>query len=102
MLVAAPGRFSITNDCPVRSDSHCPISRAVTSVEPPGAKPTTSRTGRAGYACACARAGRMRAATSAVLATRKLLRFIQLLLQLSRPSRLLRPPLPLQGERVGV
>ena len=28
--------FSITNDCPSFSDSHCPISLAVRSAEPPG------------------------------------------------------------------
>jgi hypothetical protein len=37
MLVATPGRFSITTDCLSRSDSHWPIRRAVMSVAPPGA-----------------------------------------------------------------
>src|SRR6516165_10830958 len=52
MLVAAPVRFSTTNDWPNRSDSHCAIRRATTSAGPPAAKPTMMRTGRVGYACA--------------------------------------------------
>src|SRR5271169_2209009 len=36
MLVAAPGRFSTKNCCPVRSDSHCAINRPAKSA---GAKP---------------------------------------------------------------
>jgi hypothetical protein len=31
-----------------RSDSHCPIRRAVMSLPPPAAKPTMMRTGRVG------------------------------------------------------
>src|SRR5262245_24394048 len=54
MLLAAPTRFSTTNCWPSRSDSHCAISRVARSPPPPGAKPTTKRTGRVGYACALA------------------------------------------------
>src|SRR5215472_17079922 len=35
-LLAAPGRFSMTNCWPSRSDSHCPIRRAMMSVPPAG------------------------------------------------------------------
>src|SRR5262245_1218716 len=31
ILVPVPGRFSMTNGWPIRSDSHCPISRATMS-----------------------------------------------------------------------
>src|ERR1700730_8055516 len=48
ILVPAPGRFSITNGWPRRSDSHCPISRATMSYPPPAAKPTMMCTGRDG------------------------------------------------------
>jgi hypothetical protein len=47
-LPAAPDRFSTTNGCPSRSDSHCAISRAMMSGEPPAATVTIKRTGRAG------------------------------------------------------
>src|ERR1700726_3463034 len=52
MLPPAPGRFSTTMGWPRRTDSHWPIKRATTSTEPPGAKPTTTRTGRDGYVSA--------------------------------------------------
>jgi hypothetical protein len=45
-------RLSTMNCWPVRSDSHCPMSRALMSFGPPAAKPTTMRTGRDGYVCA--------------------------------------------------
>ena len=37
MLLPAPGRFSMMNGWPSRSDSHCPIRRATMSVGPPAA-----------------------------------------------------------------
>src|SRR6516162_8736121 len=48
IVVDAPGRFSITNCWPRRSERHCPFRRAAMSVVPAGAKPTMMRTGRAG------------------------------------------------------
>ena len=48
MVLPAPGRFSMTSCWPSRSDNHCPMSRAVMSVPPPGGNPTTKRTGRVG------------------------------------------------------
>ncbi len=48
----APGRLSTTTGWPVRSSTCRPISRAVMSPEPPGAKGTMMRTGRVGQACA--------------------------------------------------
>ena len=48
ILLPAPGRFSMMNCWPSRSDSHCPIRRAMMSVAPAGGKPTMMRTGRAG------------------------------------------------------
>src|SRR6516162_7885705 len=36
ILLLAPGRFSMTNDWPSRSDSHWPIRRATISNPPPG------------------------------------------------------------------
>jgi hypothetical protein len=44
----APGRFSITNCWPTRSDNYWPIKRAKMSVPPAGAKGTIKRTGRLG------------------------------------------------------
>jgi hypothetical protein len=52
------------NCCPSRSDSHCPTSRAMASIPPPGGKPTTIRTGRDGYACAPAIRGTAGSAAS--------------------------------------
>src|SRR5205823_9321012 len=51
ILPPAPGRFSITNDWPRRSDSHCPIRRATTSDPPAAANPVSRCTGLFGYAC---------------------------------------------------
>src|SRR5712691_909363 len=48
MLPPAPGRFSMMNCWPKRSDSHCAIRRAAMSGAPPAANPTKMRTGRAG------------------------------------------------------
>jgi hypothetical protein len=44
----APGRLSMTNGWPRRSDSHCAIGRARMSLVLPAGKVTTIRTGRAG------------------------------------------------------
>ena len=61
----APARFSTTNGRPMLSVSFCANRRACMSVAPPGARPTTTRTGRAGYAsCAGAAAGRSAAANA--------------------------------------
>jgi hypothetical protein len=57
ILPPAPGRFSMTNRCPRRSDSHWPMRRASTSMAWPAANPTNGCTGRTGYACAHARGG---------------------------------------------
>ncbi len=48
MLPEAPVRFSTTTGWAQRSPSFCATRRAMMSVPPPGAKPTTMRTGRAG------------------------------------------------------
>ena len=48
ILLAAPGRLSTMNCWPSRSDSHCPIRRAMMSIWPPAGKPTRIRTGRDG------------------------------------------------------
>src|SRR6516162_3500847 len=47
-LALAPGRFSMMNCWPSRSDSPCAMRRAIMSVVPPAEKPTMIRTGRAG------------------------------------------------------
>src|SRR3712207_2104014 len=55
----APARFSTTKGWPVRACSRSASGRATTSLEPPGGKGTTSRTGREGQgddAAGCARA----------------------------------------------
>src|SRR5258706_15445568 len=49
------------NDCPNTSENFCVMIRATLSVPPPGASPTSTRTGRSGYDWAPA------AATSAAL-----------------------------------
>ena len=49
MLPEAPSLFSTTTGWPQRSVSFCAISRAMMSVPPPGAKPTTILTGFVGY-----------------------------------------------------
>ena len=48
ILLPAPGRFSMRNGWPRRSDSHCPIGRATISNPPPAGAPTIRRTGRDG------------------------------------------------------
>src|SRR3984957_8702555 len=67
MLVAAPGRFSTMNGCPVRSLSHWPIRRATMSLPPAGAYPTTHFTGRLGYPWADAMRDRARSAAAPVV-----------------------------------
>ena len=52
MFVPAPGLFSTTTGCPIRSVRASPTNRAMVSVDPPGAKPTSNRIGRDGKACA--------------------------------------------------
>jgi len=51
MLPEAPSLFSTTIGWFQRSPSLCARSREMMSVPPPGAKPTTMRTGFAGYGC---------------------------------------------------
>jgi hypothetical protein len=41
----APGRFSTRNGLPVCTPSSCAVSRPITSVVPPGGKPTRIFTG---------------------------------------------------------
>ena len=48
ILALAPGRFSITNGCARRSESHWPSKRATISGEPPAGTVTTTCTGRVG------------------------------------------------------
>src|SRR5687767_12599914 len=57
MLEPAPGLLSTTIDWPRLRDSGSPITRETRSAAPPGAKPSTSLTGRVGQACASASAG---------------------------------------------
>jgi hypothetical protein len=58
IVLPAPGVFSITTGWPSLRDSGSDRMRATTSMTPPAAKGTTTRTGREGYgACARARAG---------------------------------------------
>src|SRR5688572_26593179 len=47
-MPAAPERFSITTDWPRSAAMAWASMRAMRSAVPPGAKPTTSRTGRSG------------------------------------------------------
>jgi len=56
MLPLAPTRLSTTMVWPAFSLSGDDIERAITSVEPPAAAFTTSRSGFAGHACAWAHA----------------------------------------------
>src|SRR5262245_44886466 len=49
MFPLAPVRFSTTNDCPIRSESHWHARRASRSAVPPGAVATINLTGRLGY-----------------------------------------------------
>ncbi len=78
MTPPAPGLFSTITCCPSSSLSFGAISRAMMSLEPPGEKPTTMRTGFEGKLCAVAIGGTTAAATAAkALATRVLrLRFM--------------------------
>src|SRR5262252_2201830 len=65
MMALAPGRFSTKNDWPVDALMSAARMRAITSVGPPAANPTTIFTGFAGYPCAAAtlhNANRARAA----------------------------------------
>src|SRR5262249_55238905 len=48
ILLPAPGRFSMMNGWPSRSESHWPIRRAVMSLAPAGATGTIRRTGATG------------------------------------------------------
>jgi hypothetical protein len=48
MIMAAPGRFSITTGLPQRSASAAAMTRAVVSIEPPAAVGTMMRTVRSG------------------------------------------------------
>src|SRR5690554_4763936 len=52
MVPVAPGRLSTTNGWPSVSVNRLAITRATTSLEPPGGQVTTMRTGFTGYACA--------------------------------------------------
>ena len=49
MLPEAPSLFSTTTGWPQRSVNFCAMRRAMMSVPPPGANPTTMRTAFAGY-----------------------------------------------------
>src|SRR5687768_12155370 len=51
MLPPAPGRLSITIVWPSPSESRVARRRAMVSLAPPGAKPSTTRIGRSGYFC---------------------------------------------------
>src|SRR5467141_1427488 len=68
ILPAAPLRFSTTTGFPHRSVSFCASCRARISTPPPGANPTSSRTGLAGY---CAPAGSEAISSSAGSSARK-------------------------------
>src|SRR5258706_5659987 len=57
----APGRFSITTGWPRSSEYSGATRHATTSMPPTGGKPTTMRTGLAGYSCAGASDGSARA-----------------------------------------
>ena len=54
--------FSMMNCCPSRSESFCPISRAITSVGPPAGNGTMMRTSLFGIVCANAGACEQRGA----------------------------------------
>lgn len=65
--VAPPARFSTTMGCPSSRDIRFAISRVITSVSPPGAKPVTTVIGRVGQAgCAIARPGAANSSPTAV------------------------------------
>src|SRR5262245_41473290 len=65
----APARFSITNVWPSASVRRWAITRATTSLEPPGGHATTIRTGLTGYACAATAEDSTRPATATRRAT---------------------------------
>ena len=48
MRALAPVRFSTMTACPTSAVMSCAMMRAMTSVGPPAAKPTTNLTGLAG------------------------------------------------------
>ncbi|KAG1323220.1 hypothetical protein G6F61_015167 [Rhizopus arrhizus] len=68
MLPPAPARFSTTTVWPSRCDSGSASRRASVSAEPPGAKPTSSRTGFVGFHASAAIA--VEAAVRAVMANK--------------------------------
>src|SRR4030095_6591309 len=69
MVPVAPGRFSTVTACPHHSDSLAPITRATSSVPPPGGKPTIMRTGFVGEVCAPAMPAAMANAVANAAAT---------------------------------
>ena len=64
MIMDAPGRFSITTGLLQSSASLAATTRAVVSIEPPGAVGTMMRTARSGKPCARAAGGAPRIATA--------------------------------------
>ena len=78
--VAPPARFSTTTGCPRSRDIRLAMSRVMTSVSPPGAKPVTSVMGRAGQA-SCARARRAAASTTLSVARRPTLILVSSLIR---------------------
>ena len=86
MTINAPGTWMIQMNCaqvfslggrgwPSRSESHCPIRRAMMSTAPPGANPTMMRTGLAGYVCALAMRDTAVSAAAPVVRCRNCLRW---------------------------
>src|SRR5262245_21567052 len=69
MVPVAPARFSITNVWPSASVRRWAMTRATTSLEPPGGHATTMRTGLTGYACATTTEDSTRPATATRSAT---------------------------------
>jgi hypothetical protein len=61
----APALFSTVTGTPHARASFCAITRAITSVPPPGGKPTTMRTGAVGSGDAAAKEGTAAAAVAA-------------------------------------
>src|SRR3954471_24719112 len=86
MLPLAPPMFSTKNCRPNRSESRWAISRAHTSVGPPGPNGTIMRTGLAGYVCAPAirAAGSMSAPAHANVMNSRRGRVMQFPLELGR------------------
>src|SRR3954467_12800336 len=66
MLLPPPGLFSITTGWPSFSCSHCAVSRASTSVVPPGGYGTTQCTARFGYCASTAGAAAKSASSASV------------------------------------